>query len=221
MTWGHYAAEPRNLTEDDVRRLADERVLEFIRSPRLSASMVPGTVPQQALVRPLVTTLPIRPADGDEVAFLADDAAGVVWRLRYRARAPSVYRWEFIGGSPLTAGRDGLDSTTSTTYVAGAADQSITIPQSIRGDYLISHGALMYQTTGGVGFVSYSVGSAAASDADAISFGLTTTGVSLARTKRKTLSGGSDVVLHYRTTANTLNIEHRWITVIPIRVGRS
>lgn len=60
----------------------------------------PGPVPSPP--PPLVTRLPARPTDGDEIHYLAGPNSGFVWRLRYRAGSPSAYKWEFTGGSPLS-----------------------------------------------------------------------------------------------------------------------
>ena len=49
----------------------------------------------------LVTSLPGSPVDGQEVYYVADSAAGVIWHLRYRAAAPGASKWEFVGGPSL------------------------------------------------------------------------------------------------------------------------
>lgn len=50
------------------------------------------------IIPPAVTVLPAVPTDGDEVYFVADAANGVLWHLRYRAAAPTAYKWECLGG---------------------------------------------------------------------------------------------------------------------------
>lgn len=55
----------------------------------------------EAVAPALVSTLPASPYDGQEVFYLADAAAGVVWHLCYRAASPSAYKWEFVGGASL------------------------------------------------------------------------------------------------------------------------
>ena len=50
----------------------------------------------------LVTSLPATPTDGQEVYYLADAANGVIWHLRYRAAATGAFKWEFVGGPPLS-----------------------------------------------------------------------------------------------------------------------
>ena len=59
--------------------------------------------PSGATKTPLVTALPVGPADGDECYFQADPTTGVLWHLRYNAAATSSYKWEFLGGSALRA----------------------------------------------------------------------------------------------------------------------
>lgn len=73
----------------------------------------------------LVTSLPANPIDGQEVVYVADAAAGVLWRLRYRAAAPAPYRWEFLGGSGLQA----VDAPTLAAPTAwGWQAPSLTVP---------------------------------------------------------------------------------------------
>lgn len=81
---------------------------------------------------PLVSTLPSNPVDGQEVLYLASDTNGVTWRLRYRAASTSAYKWEFVGGPPLTA-----RSTASEGTIGGLAWHAtpvLTIPRA--GEYI-------------------------------------------------------------------------------------
>lgn len=83
----------------------------------------------------LVASLPASPTDGQEVYFLADDANGVVWHLRYRAASASPYKWECVGGPPLSAQSGTSASISSTTPVAPSSPCQITLP--LGGDYII------------------------------------------------------------------------------------
>lgn len=60
-----------------------------------------GWVSLNAGVGSAVTSLPTKPMDGQEVDYLADAVAGVIWRLKYRAASASPHKWEFVGGSDL------------------------------------------------------------------------------------------------------------------------
>jgi hypothetical protein len=112
-------------------------------------------MPRRSLVHqavPLVTTLPASPVDGQIVDFLAIYNAGsdaVTWRLRYRASSGYTYKWEVVGGAPMTNG-----PSTTLTNVTTAADQlwvdgpaSLTVPAS--GDYVVEHGANMFHVAAG------------------------------------------------------------------------
>jgi hypothetical protein len=44
------------------------------------------------------------PQDGTVVSLQVDAANGIDWLLRYNASSASAYKWEFLGGPPLTAG---------------------------------------------------------------------------------------------------------------------
>jgi hypothetical protein len=47
----------------------------------------------------------LSPVDGDEAYLTVDAAAGIIWHLKYRSAAPGR-KWEFVGGSALTASVD-------------------------------------------------------------------------------------------------------------------
>lgn len=83
---------------------------------------------------PLVTSLPSNAIDGQEVRYLADNTNGIIWNFRYRAGSGSTYKWEFIGGPPLSQYDSTQYSTTSTSLVRPGSSE-ITTPLS--GDYLL------------------------------------------------------------------------------------
>jgi hypothetical protein len=74
------------------------------------------------------TSLPTSPTDGQEFFYVADDANGVIWHLRYRAASTSSHKWEWVGGTNLLTPLSGDLSTSSTTPVALTGGPSITIP---------------------------------------------------------------------------------------------
>jgi hypothetical protein len=70
----------------------------------------------------------------DEVAeVLVDAANGVNWQFKYRKSSPSRYRWEFVGGPPLTASDPTTFTPSATTFQNNSGPQ-ITIP--FAGEYL-------------------------------------------------------------------------------------
>lgn len=88
-----------------------------------------------AAIPTLVSSLPVGPADGQEIYYLADAAAGVVWHLRYRSASGSTYKWEFVGGSPIVKPSTASDNTTSTSFVNATNGPSVTPP--LAGEYLL------------------------------------------------------------------------------------
>jgi hypothetical protein len=98
---------------------------------------------------PTVTSLPSSPTDGQEVYFVADATNGVEWHLKYRAAATGSYKWECLGGAPLTT----LVATQQTTSAESATDlgtvgPSITLP--LAGDYLVGVQADMKASVAGL-----------------------------------------------------------------------
>ena len=98
-----------------------------------------------------VTSLPATPYDGQEVNYVANAANGVLWRLVYNAASASAYKWEFIGGSPLSAevlGSQTFSTIGAYTDIPGGG-VSIALPKA--GDYLIHYGGQIGHTGSGQG----------------------------------------------------------------------
>lgn len=199
-------------------------VLSPIQAATAFSDYPPRSVPNRAVDRPLVTALPVDPQDGDEIRYLAYEPLGLVWHLIYYKQATdSRFPWYFLGGSPLYNETTTADTTTSASYAAPSGGLStgpaLTCP--LKGDYEVWIGALMFQTTGGVGYMSYSIGGTGAVDADSISQSSTATGIYGSRYRVKTFTANQTALICvYKTTSNTLNIFDRFIKATPIRVGR-
>lgn len=171
---------------------------------------------------PLVTSLPTAPVDGQEIYYLADATNGIVWHLRYRAASASAYKWEFIGGGPLSSTVDTAESTTSGTYAALAtAGPSVTVP--LAGEYVIERdGACGNNTAGAFHYWSYDIGATAAVDGDSTMFqwisGLNVW-ANVTRTQKKTLAANTALVSKYKLSAGTGSWGNRNMKVTPVRVG--
>jgi hypothetical protein len=81
-----------------------------------------------------VTALPLGIADGQECYYLASDTNGVVWHLKYRSGSASSYKWEYVGGPPLS-----VESAGAQTSSSSAGDhwvqRSVDHPAARRGLY--------------------------------------------------------------------------------------
>lgn len=175
---------------------------------------------------PLVSSLPGSPVDGQEVYYVADAAAGVVWHLVYRSADTSTTKWQFVGGSPLWAEVDSYQATTSNTY----GNLTTTGPQvtcPLAGDYMVRIEAELGANNGVcAAIMSYAIGGTAASDNDCIYGGTTFTSPSTewqsSREKRKTGLAASTVLLtKYKSSVNGTNaaFTKRGIFAVPVRVG--
>lgn len=104
-------------------------------------SKIPWIVaaPSIAIGPPLVSALPAGPVDGQEVRYqnAAMATTGVEWRLVYRAASASAYKWEFVGGSCLSAYKEGKIEQTlaSATFVYQEAENAPAIVVPLSGDY--------------------------------------------------------------------------------------
>lgn len=169
----------------------------------------------------------IVPYDGQEIYVLADAANGVLWHFRWRSAGVGAYKWEFLGGPPLYAAVDADQAVpgNSATYV-DLSTIGPDIPVPVGGDYDVEIGARWYSSGAGHdAAMSYSVGSTAASDGDAVFFGSTTPykSQSGSRKRRKFGVGALD---HFRAKYRlgvagdpAADFVHRWMAVTPVRVG--
>jgi len=167
------------------------------------------------------TALPGSPADGQE-AILVDSltAPTYAWRFRYLA-AKASNRWLFIGGAPLLSEVATPDNVASASYVSLATPgPSVAIP--VAGDYQVAHGFQTPGTTSGPTlFMSYDIGATAANDADATqNQGVAGNGVSVAmRTRPKALTAVALVSKYKGSTATSVSLLNRWLSVVPVAVG--
>ena len=183
------------------------------------------TGPSGADAAPRVSgALPSPQYDGQEIVYVADAAAGVLWRLRYNAGSASAYKWEFVGGSPFEAA-----VPTSQTFTAdgayrdpATAGPDVTVP--LAGDYAYEFSTLARGGTGaGQAFVGLvlgagatpvvpheAVGQIAASGYLPLTWGQKMTGLSASQLLR----------LRYAISgAGTGTVVSRRVAVRPIRVG--
>lgn len=170
-----------------------------------------------------VTTLPSGtgfPFDGQEIYFVADATNGIVWHLRYRAAASGSYKWERVGGSPLTSEVATFSNLSPTSYTNWSGP-AITVP--VAGDYEITLGFRPYKFDAGKGtaYMSFAVGATAAVDADAVQATLDQdTSASVARSLRKNaIPASSALVSQFRASTGTWSPSIAWMQAVPIRVG--
>lgn len=96
----------------------------------------------------ITSSLPASPVDGQECFFLADSSTGAVWHLRYRSASGSSYKWEFVGGAPMTnvgTGTTGL-ALASYTMTDWTTSARVTLP--LAGDYILTGRVNALQTAG-------------------------------------------------------------------------
>jgi hypothetical protein len=162
-------------------------------------------------------------ADGDLVDLIVDAAAGVVWRLRYRAASASANKWEFVGGPALAAYVDTSESRGNAAYgdLATVGPQ-VTAPRA--GDYLIEHGVNSFPNaaTAENAWASAKLGAAATNDAEG-AYNWSNAANMAATTSRallRALATGDVVKQQYRTVAGTtVNFRWRWLRLTPVRVS--
>ena len=169
------------------------------------------------------TALPSSPVDQQSFYYIADATNGIVWHLRYRSASSSAYKWEYVGGPPLSAEITGEQTTTSTSYTdLGTVGPSVTLP--LGGDYLVTIAARMNNVTANQSAImSYAIGASTALDADSITQLMNGSANGPLpynfRERRKTGLSAVTLTMKYRSTTSTAGFQDRFIKALPIRVG--
>jgi len=89
---------------------------------------------------------PGSPVDGD-IWIAAVDSSGVRWMFQYNAGSASAYKWEFIGGPPISSqGAAVGNGATLNTYINIGAS---TLVLARGGDYRLRGGTQVTGATGG------------------------------------------------------------------------
>jgi hypothetical protein len=169
--------------------------------------------------------LPDDPASGQDAYFVASDAEGVVWHLKYRDDSASIYRWEWCGGSELRNKVDELetyvDATPAAGYVnlpGGTIGPDLVLP--LAGDYIITMEALIDGAADGtLTSASVRVGADAAVFDDAIA-NYADRYVSVSRTRRiNGIAASTTIRMQYhKESASTAQFGHRLLAARPVRV---
>jgi hypothetical protein len=199
----------------DVKALAD--ALDVIRS----------------LGTPVVTALPIGPADGTEVYYqtAAMAAVGVIWHLRYRAAIADAYKWEYVGGGPLQHEVLASQNATVTSTWTNLATDGPLVTCPLAGIYTFNFGCkfqmggrLLTQQCG------VAIGDTIPAAAPMLQQSTPDTGTpfasgtavsSAAARTRFTVAAGNITKLRYWSTLATggANFIERWLDAHPLRVG--
>lgn len=163
------------------------------------------------------------PVDGEQVDY--DAGGGVVWRFRYNAGSASAYKWECIGGSPLSVEDDTTVTVGSGGTYAAIAGNAITLP--LAGDYTLEIGGSFNNAGTGVAeaaSMTVKLGAAAAAATEGVGFNHPASGnswaASVARTMRRSgLAAGAVVQLYRRGVNNADTLSGRFLFATPVRVG--
>jgi len=168
----------------------------------------------------VVAVLPSSPSAGTEILYTADAANHIYWRFVFLGGV-----WVFVGGSPLlstVAAREGITSLTYTDLPT--VGPSVTAP--LKGTYRVElgHQGEAYNANCNL-FMSYSIGGAAAVDADAtVAGGQSPDNSSVMSVREKVFAApATALVAKYRrlTSAGTPTtyFSNRWIKITPIFIN--
>lgn len=232
----------------DIKQLAQDVDDQFVTAATVAALPAFGKVGRRAYVtadgstwldigtawvlespgRTLVTTsLPGSPYDGQEIYFLADATAGIIYHLRYRAASASAYKWEGVGEQPALFSEVVTLETVSNLAFINPTTPGPSVVNPLAGEYMIelgctssyngnANGIWMSIKFGAItpnvadGFVS-SLGGAAAANIR----------VPGSRAYKKVIAAAGTTLLAQYTNGDTSggSVSNRWLQIKPIRVG--
>lgn len=177
-----------------------------------------------------VTSLPGTPYNGQEINFLADATAGVVWRLKYRSASAHASKWEFIGGPKLRLQSAAVLTAainTEPTYTSLSTVTRIQAP--LAGQYQVDYGAQGLAPTGGgtaqdCYLIAKGAEAHAVSEACAVTWseGNSRTHYPAPRSRLVTAAAALNYIeLVGRSGAapSAWNVSYPWLTLQPVRVG--
>jgi len=172
-----------------------------------------------------VTALPLVDLYPGREAILTDNpvAPSYLWHLRYNPDSPSIYKWEYMGGSPAISVVSAWQGTFSTAPVdIGTMGPDFQIPAGIGGDFLLRWGAHFRQATfGREARMSPSFAGIVTGLQDACIS--TVNDFMSASTERRfiNISSGALIRMKYYTSnsADEASFRERWLSVQPYRLG--
>jgi hypothetical protein len=184
-----------------------------------------GTIWVPAGPPPLVTSLPGSPVDGQEVYYLADDANGIIWHLRYRAARADAYKWEYVGGPPMAAAVSPQAGVSGNFGATGDILPNIQLPM-LAGYFIIQFGSNAYSLHTATQTVTHALAYSGleADPAAGISYVLAASGGpgrnNAMRQNVALLAAGVNVRTRGSASAGgSAYLTDRWISIIPSRVG--
>jgi hypothetical protein len=173
---------------------------------------------------------PSSPLDGDiwiatnvDAAVLPSNTLGIRWAFQYNAGSASAYKWEFIGGAPLSAEVLTQQPGTVNTGYVDLATIGPSVAISRAGEYIVRHTTWIINLQANAGYVSLSgCGiTPSADDSVVLSSGNvgTTLGGTVSKAARRTLTVGT-LKLQYSTVGGSaLGFQNRLLDVIPVRIS--
>src|SRR5215471_16848375 len=168
------------------------------------------------------TSLPTSPVDGQE-AILVDSvtAPNWHWRFRYNAGSTNPYKWEFIGGIPMSYGTFAGTTITSATYAdfpsGTMAGTGPVVPRA--GVYNVTMDARCDNAADGQQtIVSFKIGANAASDANCINH-RTGNWTDASRTTPATCLAGDRLTLQAKTTMSGGRVLQLEMYILPVRIN--
>lgn len=175
----------------------------------------------EGALAPPASTLPGTPYDG-QVAHYKVTANGPVWTFVYVAGSTAP-RWHFIGGAPLCAFVGAIETNPNNGVWMDltTVGPSITLP-ALAGEYIIDHGCLSYQNTGGTAMMAYAVGATAPVDTWAVINQPGGVNLQQTNTRRHLHTGvaaGAAIVAKYYGAGGGPFFGRRFLMVTPSRVS--
>jgi hypothetical protein len=179
---------------------------------------------------PLLTAFPTSPIEGQLAYMQAHQEQGIVWMFRYR-NTTGTYKWEYVGGPPLVAWVDTVQSLPAAGSWGDPTTPGPDIVIPFSGEYVALYSAAGRNLAGAADFsVGLAVG-AAGTPATWVDESMHAIGyIGQAHDIRpfspvspiaaeRSLAAGNTLRMRYRSTQTQTQVSNRKISLLPIRCG--
>lgn len=163
--------------------------------------------------------------DGTVVSLLVDDTIGCIWNMRYRHASTRQYKWEFLGGVPLYAEVQIMDTMNNNPaayarITGGTVGPTVVVP--ITGVYQFTFGGWLSAPTTGSARMGVFYATTGVDDNEAVHQN-NGRAVSVSRQIFATVAANFSAEARYQATAASSTdgalFARRFLSAIPLRLA--
>ena len=166
------------------------------------------------------TSLPSSPVDGQVIFYdpTLGGGLGILWNLRYNSGSASAYKWEFVGGSPLSHDIATVEAVNGTNLDAATIGPKVIPP--LAGIYELTYGCNVYSTAAeqNINTRVFRMSDTTMMSGLDVALNTSNRALQLSRQAQITVLAGA-VEYRMRYTGISINVRERFLRLLPVRVG--